>query len=74
MTIRRLLRNDGLRAPEETERLDRAYRYALRSLYLVDRNDPVTEIVAKAVIEIDATGVRDPMEISKIAVKQLGIQ
>jgi hypothetical protein len=73
MTIRRLLRDDRLRGPEEAERLDRAYRYALRSLHLVDRNDPVTEIVAKAVIEIGATGVRDPTEISKIAVKQLGI-
>ena len=73
MTIRRLLRDDGLAAPEEAERLDRAYLYTLRSLYLVDRNDPVTEIVAKAVIEIGATGVRDPTEISKIAVKRLGI-
>jgi hypothetical protein len=73
MTIRRLLRDDRLGGPEEAERLDRAYQYTLRSLYLVDRNDPVTEIVAKAVIEIGATGVRDPTEISKIAVKQLGI-
>jgi hypothetical protein len=72
MTIRRLLRDDRLREPEDAERLDRAYRYTLRSLCLVGRNDPVTEIVAKAVIEIGATDVRDPIEISKIAVKQLG--
>jgi hypothetical protein len=38
---------------------------------LVDRNDPVAEIVAKTVIEIGATGVREPSEISKIAVKRL---
>jgi hypothetical protein len=38
---------------------------------LVDRNDPIAEIVAKTVIEIGATGIREPSEISKIAVKRL---
>ena len=38
---------------------------------MVDRNDPVAEIVAKTVIEIGATGVLEPSEISKIAVKRL---
>jgi hypothetical protein len=38
---------------------------------LVDRNDPTAEIVAKKVIEIGPTGVREPSEISKIAVKRL---
>jgi hypothetical protein len=38
---------------------------------LVDRNDPVAEIVAQTVIGIGATGVRNPSEISKIAVKRL---
>ncbi len=71
MTIRRLLRTH--QGSEEVERLDQAYRYALRSLDLVDRDDPIAEIVAKTVIGIGATGVRDPAEISKIAVKQLGM-
>jgi hypothetical protein len=72
MPIRRLLKDDGLAGPEDVERLNRAYSYALRSLHLVDRNDPITEIVAKSVIEVGAKGVRDPSEISEIAVKQLG--
>jgi hypothetical protein len=72
MPIRRLLKDDGLAGPEDVERLNRAYSYALRSLHLVDRNDPITEIVAKKVIEVGAKGVRDPSEISEIAVKQLG--
>jgi len=71
MTIRRLLKDDKLVGPHEVERLDRAYRDVLRSLYLVDRNDPVAEIVAKTVIGIGAAGVREPSEISKIAVKRL---
>jgi hypothetical protein len=72
MAIRRLLKDNGLAGPEDVERLNRAYSYALRSLHLVDRNDPITEIVAKKVIEVGAKGVRDPSEISEIAVKQLG--
>ena len=38
-----------------------AYRHALKSLHLVDRNDP--EIVAKKIIGVGATGVRDPAQI-----------
>ncbi|MGY3610606.1 MULTISPECIES: hypothetical protein [unclassified Bradyrhizobium] len=72
MIISRLLQGSKL-GPEEIERLNSAYRRALRSLGLVDRNDPITEIVAKKIIEIGATGVRDPAEISKLAIEQLGI-
>jgi len=72
MTIRRLLKANRLAGLQEVEqRLNRAYRDVLRSLHLVDRNDPIAEIVAKTVIEIGASGVRDPSEISKIAVKRL---
>jgi hypothetical protein len=48
-----------------------AYRHALKSLHLVDRNDP--EIVAKKIIGVGATGVRDPAQISNLALEQLGI-
>ena len=72
MTIRRLLKANRLAGLQEVEqRLNRAYRDVLRSLHLVDRNDPIAEMVAKTVIEIGATGVREPSEISKIAVKRL---
>ena len=74
MTIRRLLKDNKLAGPQEVERLYRAYRDVLRSLHLVDRNDPVAEIVAQTVIGIGATGVREPSEISKIAVRRLAIR
>ena len=73
MTIRRLLKDNKLVRPEEVERLNRAYRDVLRSLHLVDRKDPIAEIVAKIVIGIGAAGVRNPSEISKIAIKRLAI-
>ena len=57
--------------PDEIARLNLALGKALRLLHLVNRNDPVTEIVARKIIEIGATGDRDPTEIAKIAVKQL---
>jgi hypothetical protein len=72
VTIRRLLKASGLAGLQEVEqRLNRAYRDVLRSLHLPDRNDPIAEIVAKTVIDIGATGLREPSEISKIAVKRL---
>ena len=72
MPINRLLNGSGLEL-EQVERLNRAYTYALRKLHLVDRNDPVAEIVAKKIIEVGARGMSDPEEISKTAVKQLGL-
>ena len=68
--INRLLEDSGL-APEEIDRLRQAYGYVLKLLQLVDRNDPIGEIIVKKIIEINATGVRDPVEISKIALRHL---
>jgi hypothetical protein len=45
----------------------------LRSLGVVDRNDPLTELIAREIVEIGATGVCDPVEICKIAIKRLSI-
>jgi hypothetical protein len=72
MAINRLLKGSAL-GPEDVERLNRAYTYALRSLHLVERDDdPVADMVARKIIEVGAT-VRDPNEISKIAIKRLGV-
>jgi hypothetical protein len=59
---------------EEVERLNRAFSFTLKSLHLVDRNDPICEIVARKVIEIDGAGTHDPQEIARLAAKQLGMQ
>ena len=72
MPINRVFR-DGKIKPEEVARLNRAYTFTLRRLSLVDRDDPLCEIVARKVIEIDAAGTREPEEIARLAVKQLGI-
>ena len=70
MPIDRLLQNSKLE-PAAQKALRLAFIRALRLLGLVDRNDPVCEIVACKIMEIGATGVSDPIAISDIAVRQL---
>jgi hypothetical protein len=72
MPIDQLFR-DGKIKPEEFERLNKAFAFTLHTLSLVDRGDPLSEIVARKVIEIDAAGVHDVKEIAKIAAKEFGI-
>lgn len=71
MPINGLLQGRGLPA-NEVERLRRAFDLALRGLHLVDRNDPICEIVARKVIDIGADPSREAREIAELAVKQLG--
>ncbi len=56
---------------EQIAVLKTAYEQTLQALHLVDRNDPVTEIVAKRVIEIGKRA-GSAAEISKLAAKELG--
>ena len=71
MPIRRFLNGTSIE-PHEIEQLNLAYQAALRSLYLVDRDDPIVEIVARKIIQIGKTGLRDPAQISERALKELG--
>jgi len=69
MAIYRLLQNSPL-GPEEIAVLTDAYERTLRKLRLVDRNDPLTEIVARKIIELGQRGVRD--QLMELAIKELG--
>ena len=71
MPLDRLLKSRGIET-ENSETLKRAFKLALDGLYLVDRNDPVCEIVARKVIEIGLDGARNPHEIAALTIKQLG--
>ena len=72
MPIRRMLAGSKL-GKDEIEILTRAFDKALCSLSVVDRNDPLTEMIAQRIIEIGATTIRDPAEIAKMVIKKLGI-
>ncbi|MHC4041576.1 hypothetical protein [Bradyrhizobium sp. 23AC] len=72
MAIYRILQNSPL-GPEEITRLSRAYEEALRRIGVQDRNDPLTELIAKKIIEVGQTGLKDPAEICGRAVEGLGL-
>lgn len=73
MAIYRLLQHSVF-GPEEVARLGDAYEQALKALRLVDRNDPVSELVAKKIIDVARTGETDPARISALAIQALGAQ
>jgi hypothetical protein len=73
MAIYRLLKNSTLE-PEEISRITAAYEQALHTLCVKDRDDPLTEMVAKKIIKIAQTGIHDPAQLSARAIKELGVQ
>jgi hypothetical protein len=72
MPIKPLLEGRTL-GPEEVRRLNDAYERTLRAMFLVDRDDVLSDIIAKKVIEIGLDCVRDPADIAKAVVKALGL-
>jgi hypothetical protein len=72
MAIYRLLQQSAF-GPDDIDIMVRAYDDCLRTLNLADRSDPLTEIVAKKIIEIAQTGVRDPKRVRQLALDGLGL-
>jgi hypothetical protein len=73
MSIYRILQNRPF-GPDEIGRLVAAYEETLKTLGLKDRNDPITQLVAQKIFEIGQTGVRDPLQLSRQAVEDLGAE
>ena len=73
MAIYRLLQNSGVK-PEEISRITAAYERALRTLCVKDRDDPLTEMIAKKIIEIAQTGIHDAAQLSTLAIKELSVR
>ena len=53
--------------------LEAAYEQALRTLCVKERDDPLTEMIAKKIIKIAKTGIHDPNQIAARVIKELGI-
>lgn len=70
MAIYRLLQKSAF-GPDDVERMTASYETALLKLELKDRTDPLTEIVAKLIIEIAQTGEKHPDRICAIALSRL---
>ena len=64
---------DGSFTQEQRHVLELAFNSTLRKLELVDRDDPICEIVARKIIEIASSGVTNAVAIAEIAFRQLGL-
>jgi hypothetical protein len=71
MTIYRLIAN-GSFGPAEAKAMTAAYEAALLDLGLLDRDDPITEIVATAIVSITSMGERGPTTIKDRALNAIG--
>lgn len=73
MPINQLLK-DGRYTSAEIEFLNRAFNQTLTLLGVADRNDPLCEMVARAVIEIGTNGTKQPGKIAEMAVARIGLR
>jgi hypothetical protein len=73
MAIYRLIAK-GTFGPEEIEAMTAAYEAALVDLGLVDRDDPITEIVATAIVSVSSRGERNPVVIKDRALNAIGVR
>jgi hypothetical protein len=73
MAIYRLIAN-GSFGPDEIEVMTAAYEGALIDLCLTNRDDPITELIAKSIVNVTATGERDPVRMKERAINALGVR
>ena len=71
MAIYGYLQNSGF-DPEAIRIMTTAYEAVREQLGLTDRSDPLTQLVARKVIEIAQTGVRDPDLLCERVVEAIG--
>lgn len=72
LVIYRILQNSPL-GPEDVIRLANASEQALKTIGVKERNDPRSKMIAKKIIEIGQTSLKDPVQICIRAVEALGL-
>ena len=50
-----------------------AYGAILKRLHLVERDDPITQMIAKKIIELGERGVSDPDQLVALAISEMGL-
>jgi hypothetical protein len=73
MAIDRLMQNYTME-PEEISHIKKAYDQVLHSLCVKDRDDPLTEMIAKKILKLAQTGIKDPAQLSALAIKELEVR
>jgi hypothetical protein len=65
---------NGSFGPDEIKVMTAAYEGALVDLNVTNRDDPLTELIAKAIVNVTATGERDPVLVKDRAINALGVR
>ena len=71
MPIYDLMKREGTFAPEEVAMLGNVFEDVLQTLSLTDRKDPITEMVAKKLLELATSGIRDPARLKALTLQSL---
>ena len=72
MAIYHFLR-EGDFAPEDIQRLSKAYEASLEMLRLKDRAGPITQLIAAKIVQVYRKGEIDPPRICARAIRELGV-
>jgi hypothetical protein len=73
VAIYKLIAN-GSFGPDEIEVMKAAYEAALVDVGITNREDPITELIAKSIVNVTASGERDPKEVMQRALNALGVR
>lgn len=65
---------EGSFGPDEIEVMKAAYEDALLDVGVATRDDPITELIAKSIVNVVATGERDPQAVMERALNALGVR
>jgi hypothetical protein len=68
MPIYRIIR-PGVFAPELVAMMGEVFEDVLKTLGLVDREDPVTQLIAHRIIELVQSGERDPVRLKQLTLE-----
>jgi hypothetical protein len=69
-----ILPSSDLLGPDEIKVMTEAYEGALSDWDIADRNDSLTELIAKSIVNVTAAGERDPILVKERAINALGVR
>ena len=73
MAIHKLIGN-GSFGPYEIEVMQAAYEAALVDVGVTNPDDPITDLIAKAIVNVIASGERNPKQVMERALNALGVR
>jgi hypothetical protein len=71
MAIIHKMNLNGFFGPDEIDAMVQAYEAALTELELADSEDPINELILKTIVNVTATGERDPVLIRNRVINAL---